>query len=244
MNRILQVLLHRFSYIPDFVSQLYRYGSHPERFSAEEKYAFSKRLSRHFEAGGDVRILVYGRENIPAEGGFVFFPNHQGLFDAYALAAACDQPFHPVVKKELLEIPVGKLLFRVTDAIALDRENLKQSMKVILEVAERVREGENWMIFAEGTRSKNGNRILPFKGGSFRCAVKPKRPVVPVALIDSYKVLDSGYDGPVTVQVHILKPIPYEEYRQWNTMQLAQRVHDRIQQVIQTYAPLPAPAAT
>lgn len=240
MNRILQVIFRRFPHVPSFLYRLFRYGTSPERYTMEEKYAFSKLIARHFQSGGNVNIRVFGRENIPAESGFVFFPNHQGLFDAYALAAACDQPFHPVVKKELMEIPVGSLLFRCTDAIPMDRSDLKQSMKVILEVGERVARGENWMIFAEGTRSKEGNRLLPFKGGSFRCAVRPKRPVVPVALIDSYKVLDSGFDGPVTVQVHILKPIPYEEYRHWSTMELAKRVHDRIQQVIQQYTPLPA----
>lgn len=242
MNRIAQVILHRFPHVPSFLFQLFRYGTAPDRYTAEEKYAFSKRISRHFEAGGNVRIQVFGRQNIPAENGFVFFPNHQGLFDAYALAAACDRPFHPVVKKELMEIPVGNLLFRCAGALSMDRGDLKQSMKVIREVGDRVANGENWMIFPEGTRSRAGNRLLDFKGGSFRCAVRPRRPVVPVALIDSYKVLDSGFHGPVTVQVHILKPICYEEYRHWNTVELAQRVHDRIQQVILAHTP--APAAT
>lgn len=242
MNRILQVILRRFPHLPAFLSQMVRYGTKPERYTAEEKYNFSRRLAQHFHEGGDVNIQVYGQENIPEENGFVFFPNHQGLFDAYALAAASHKPFHPVVKKELMEIPVGNLLFRCSEAIAMDRENLKQSMQVIREVGDRVSRGENWMIFAEGTRSKQGNRLLDFKGGSFRCAVRPRRPVVPVALIDSYKVLDGGYHGPVTVQVHILKPIPYEEYRHWNTMELAQKVHDLIQQTITQYAP--APAAT
>ena len=45
--------------------------------------------------------------------------------------------------------------------------------------------------------------------------------MVPVALIDSYKVLDQKGSAPVTVQLHYLPPIPYEEYQGMKTMEIA-----------------------
>ena len=76
-------------------------------------------------------------------------------------------------------------------AYAIDRDDIKQSMKVILQVTKEVMQGRNFLIFAEGTRSKDGNQLLEFKGGSFKAAMKAKCPIVPVALIDSYKSFDT-----------------------------------------------------
>ena len=105
-------------------------------------------------------------------------------------------------------------------------------MKVILQVSEEVGKGRNYIIFAEGTRSKNGNRLLDFKGGSFESAMKAKCPVVPVALLDSYKAFDTGSIARQKVQVHFLKPILPEEYEGMKTVELAALVKSRIEEKI------------
>ena len=71
--------------------------------------------------------------------------------------------------------------------------------------------------------------MLPFHGGSFRCATKSKCPVVPVALVDSYKVLDEKGSKPVSIQLHYLPPIPFEEYGSCKPAELADMVRDRIE---------------
>lgn len=76
--------------------------------------------------------------------------------------------------------------------IPLDRNDLRQGLQVIKQVAEEVKKGRNYLIFAEGTRSRKGNQLLDFKGGSFKSAVKAQCPIVPVALIDSYKSFDTN----------------------------------------------------
>ena len=59
-------------------------------------------------------------------------------------------------------------------------------------------------------------------------ALKAKAPIVPIALIDSYKVYNSYHLGPVTTYVHYLKPIPYEEYKNMRTNEIAEMVRQRI----------------
>ena len=71
-----------------------------------------------------------------------------------------------------------------------------------------------------------------FHGGSFRCAIKAKCPIVPLAFVDSFRVLDQKGSKSVSVQLHYLKPIPYEEYKDLKTVELAQLVKDRIAAVI------------
>ena len=105
-------------------------------------------------------------------------------------------------------------------------------MQVIINVTKEVKKGRNYLIFAEGTRSKNGNRVGIFKGGSFKSATKAQCPIVPVALIDSFKPFDTNTIKEVTVQVHFLEPIYYEDYKDMKTTEIAAVVQERIQNVI------------
>ena len=118
----------------------------------------------------------------------------------------------------------------------LDRNDVRQALQIINSVANEVQKGRNYLIFAEGTRSKNGNRIGEFKGGSFKAATKAKCPIVPVALIYSFKPFDTKSMSPVTVQVHFLEPMYYNEYKEMRTTEIAEIVHDRIQETILKFA--------
>ena len=187
----------------------------------------------HANKGGNVTIDVHGQENIPKENGFMFFPNHQGLYDVLAIMEACPIPFSVVAKKEIKDIQFLKQVIACLRGYLLDREDVRQAMKVIADVTNEVKKGRNYLIFAEGTRSKNGNEVQDFKGGSFKAATKAKCPIVPVALIDSFKPFDTNTISPVTVQVHFLEPLLYEDYKDMKTSEIAQIVKNRIKKVIE-----------
>lgn len=211
------------------------YASHVEKYTEEERYSFLKYLDRRANWGGRIIIDTHGVDNIPNQDGFMFFPNHQGLYDVLAIIQACPRPFSVVMKKEIQNIPFLKQVFACMKAIPIDREDIRQSMKVIQQVTKEVKSGRNYLIFAEGTRSKNGNRLGEFKGGSFKSAVKAQCPIIPVALIDSFKSFDTNSIAKLTVQVHFLKPIPYEEYKDMKTTELAALVKSRIEDTISKF---------
>ena len=162
----------------------------------------------------------------------MFFPNHQGLYDVLAIMEACPVPFSVVAKKEVADIPFLKQVFACLRAYMLDRDDVRQAMQVIIDVSNEVKNGRNYLIFPEGTRSKNGNQIGEFKGGSFKAATKAKCPIIPIAMIDSFKPFDTKSIRQVTVQVHFLEPLYYEEYKDMKTTEIASIVHDRIQKTI------------
>ncbi|MCI6714076.1 MAG: 1-acyl-sn-glycerol-3-phosphate acyltransferase, partial [Lachnospiraceae bacterium] len=62
----------------------------------------------------------------------------------------------------------------------------------------------------------------------FKSAMKAKVPIIPVALIDSYKVFEEWSLKKVETQVHFLKAIPFEEYREMTTVEIAALVKERI----------------
>lgn len=236
MKRILLIALRKLIYIPYKWLKLCHYARHIHKYNEKSHYAMIKDIADLIISGGNIDIKVYGEENIPAENGFMLFPNHQGLFDGFAIVHACPAPFSVVYKTELKDIPFLKQLFACVQALPLERDNPKQGVLVIQRVSEEVKSGRNFMIFAEGTRSKNKNTLLDFKGGSFKSALKSRCPILPIALIDSYKVFDTKSAKPVTVQVHILKPITYDEYHHMKTTELASMVKEKIEKTIKTYS--------
>ena len=137
-----------------------------------------------------------------------------------------------VMKKEVSNTILVKQVRLLLRGIPIDREDVRASIKVIQTMTEDVKNKKNYIIFAEGTRSKNGNKVQTFKGGSFKSAVNAKCPIVPVALVDSYKSFDTKSIKPVTVQIHYLEPIVYEEYKDKKTVEIAAMVQTRIQETI------------
>ena len=165
----------------------------------------------------------------------MFFPNHQGLYDVLAMIETSPRFFSIVAKIELMKIGFLRTVFKVMGAYAIDREDVRQSMKVIQSVSEDVKNGKSFLIFPEGTRSRNGNEIGEFKGGSFKSATKAKCPIVPVAIIDSYKAFDTKSIEKVTVQVHYLEPLYYDDYKMLKTNEIAEIVSKKIKKTIDNY---------
>lgn len=232
MSRIILMVLRNLFRVPGLFFKLWHYAKHTDRYPEEEKWAHIHRIMGYAVASGNIDLKVTGKENLPAQNGFLMYGNHQGMFDVVALAADCERPLAAVLKKELRDVPLLKQIRECTHSFAMDREDVRQSLTVIKGVTEELLKGRNILIFPEGTRSRNGNVMGEFHGGSFKPALKAKCPIVPLCFVDSYKVLDQKGCGNVSVQMHYLKPIAYEEYKDLKTPELAALVKSRIQEVL------------
>ena len=98
MKRIIMMVLRNLFFVPYgwFMLNWYDY---PE----EKRYALLKKIDRRANTGGNITIKSYGTENIPSENGFMFYPNHQGLYDVLAILDACPVPFSVVAKIYMYE---------------------------------------------------------------------------------------------------------------------------------------------
>ena len=236
MQRILLMVLQNFWRVPAAWFKLCHYAKNTDKYPEMTKWQHIQYILKLAVTSGNVHFECYGVENLPKEDGFLMYGNHQGLFDIVAIGASCPRPLGAVLKKELKGIPFVEQVRLCTNSFCMDREDVRQSMTVINNVIKEVKAGRNYLIFPEGTRSRKGNEMLEFHSGSFKCATKTKCSVVPVAFVDSFKVLDEKGCKPVTVQIHYLEPISYEEYKEMNTTELANLVRGRIEAVIKEYA--------
>ena len=233
MNRIVTMVLKNLWVVPGAWFKLCHNANNTDRVPEIDRWKHIQYILNRAIVGGNVDLKVTGLENIPQNESFMMYANHQGMFDVLAIAATCPVPLGAVLKKELYNVPFLHQIALCTKSFAMDREDVRQSLTVIQNVTEEVKNGRSYLIFPEGTRSKLGNEMLEFHGGSFRCATKSKCPVLPVALIDSFKVLDEKGSKPISMQLHYLKPIPYEEYQNLKPAELAALVKKQIADKIQ-----------
>lgn len=231
MKRILLLILKKLYIAPYWYFKICKYAE-SNKYNEEARYRLIRNIVKNINKSANVIIECEGIENIPKKNGYVLFPNHQGLYDALILIETNEKPITFVMKKEIEKHPVLKKISSLIKALLIDRSDLKQSMKVILEMTKEVKLGRNFVIFAEGTRSRKQNELLDFKGGSFKSATKAKAPIVPVALMDSYKVFDNNSIERVKVKISYLEPIYYDEYKEMKTSEIANEVKSRIEKKI------------
>ena len=218
-------------FVPFWYLKLRRMGN-TKKYDFKTRYNYVKFICNRAMQVSRVKVVCTGLENLPKESGYVIYPNHQGLFDPLLFIYTHKEPLSVVTRTGIRDIRVLRRVFDALGALTIDRDDVRQSMKVILQMTEDVANGINYVIFPEGTRSRNGNNLLPFKGGSFKASTKAKTPIVPVAIIDSYKPFDSNNLKKCTVQVHYMKPLYYEDYKDMKTTEIAEMVHDMIQERI------------
>lgn len=231
MKRILFMVVRLFAFVPFWYYQIKKY-TNTELYSEEEGFAFIHKIIGKICKAGRVEIDARGMDGLPSENGYILFSNHQGLFDSLIFFQTHERPFGIVIKKEMKHVILVKDIIRIVRGLYIDREDLRQSMRVILQMAEEVKKGRNYLIFPEGTRSKNGNVPGEFKAGTFKSAVKAKCPIVPVAIMNSFYPFDSGSIKPVKVYIRYLKPITYAEYQGMKTKEIAAIVEARIREAI------------
>ena len=233
MNRIVLMVLRNIFKVPGLYAKLCRYAKNPDKFPEQERWDHIRHILQLGVSTGNLDLQVTGTENIPAPGsGFMMYGNHQSLFDVVAIASTCPPPLGAVLKKELQGIPFVQQVIDCTKSYPMDREDVRQSLTVIQSVTEEVKNGRSYLIFPEGTRSKNGNQMGEFHGGSFRCALKAKCPIIPVVLINSFKAFEQKNSGKLTVQLHYLEPIPYEAFAGMKATEVAALVKGRIEETI------------
>lgn len=234
MLRFLYVIFMNLFRAPYMITRMRYEADHAERFSEEERYKLVRHTIYLMKKSGRITTECYGEENLPSEGGYVMYPNHQGKYDALGIISSHKEPCslvmdekksHTILVSEFVDLCQGK---------RLKKDDVRQALRIINDVAADVKQGKKYILFPEGGYEfNNKNKVCEFKAGSFKCAVKSKAPIVPVALIDSYKVFNSFYMGKIITEVHFLKPLYYEDYKGLKTQQIAAIVKERIEEAIE-----------
>ena len=141
-----------------------------------------------------MRIEIRHPENILLDRAAVYAVNHASNVEPPILYASLSRLFprmRILYKAELRKLPILVRAFDLAGFVPLERGNRDQSLPAIERAAHALRDGNSFLIFPEGTRSRTG-ALLPFKKGGFIMALKGRAPVVPVAIKGARDAMKKG----------------------------------------------------
>jgi 1-acyl-sn-glycerol-3-phosphate acyltransferase len=159
-----------------------------------------------------VKVNVTGKENITEHSGKVYVSNHSSYLDIFVLLAKLPDNVRIIYKKEINKLPLISWAMRASGFVPIDRDNVRDSLKALDIAAKKIGTGLSFVIFPEGTRSKNGS-VSEFKRGVFFLTEKAKVDIVPVSLTNSNNLwgINSLKIKPGKVNLVIGKPMNYKK---------------------------------
>ena len=141
--------------------------------------------------GTGMRVVVEGGERLDPAVPKVYIANHASQVDIWALLAELPGTVRFVYKKGMDWIPLMGIAMRAARHIPIRRQVKSAAFAAYDEAAKYLRAGSSAVVFAEGTRSRDG-KLMPFKKGPFVLAIAAQAPVVPVFCGGTFALMPRG----------------------------------------------------
>lgn len=183
---------------------LYTWITAPQRYKnikgsdekkIKEGYAKNYKIIQGMARGilkiSGANLHIQGKENLSQKEAAVYMGTHKSYMDIVIMIALVDAPLIFIAKSELKTLPFLSTWVKTVGGIYIDRDDIRQSFRVIVEAIEMLERGYSIAIFPEGTRSK-GSELGDFKAGSFKLATKANVPIVPIAMGNTFKLLEEA----------------------------------------------------
>ena len=129
---------------------------------------------------------LIGRENIPQKDSFIMVANHGSLLDPPLLGHALRRNISFMAKAELFKIPFLGFVIKACGAYPVKRGIADKN--TIKTACKKLSNNNCIGIFIDGTRQKNG-RVNKPKQGAALLAFKNQKLLLPVAIVNSHKLL-------------------------------------------------------
>ncbi|MBR1758067.1 MAG: 1-acyl-sn-glycerol-3-phosphate acyltransferase [Lachnospiraceae bacterium] len=177
-------------------------------------------------------VTVKGQENIP-DGPVLYISNHRSYWDIMVIYTTVRGLTGFIAKKSMGKVPLISYWMRFMHGLFLDRENIKEGLKTILQAIDYVNDDQVSIFIApEGTRNHE-DQLLPFKAGSFKIAQRTGCPIVPVVNIntDGAYELHRPWVRPAKMAVIYGEPIYMDQLEPQNRKHIAEYVQGIIQKM-------------
>lgn len=176
-----------------------------------------------------VRVEASGVEKLDPNQTYIFTPNHQSLIEVPLFVTYLGRNPAYLGKKEVFKYPVFGYGIRLIGVVPVDRSNSPAAVESAKLATENLRRGKSYVVYPEGTRSRDG-RMLPFKKGAFMMAIDAGVPIVPVTVSGATRIMPKAEVKvfPSTVRITVHEPISTEGYSKENVTELMERTRAKI----------------
>lgn len=234
MLRFYYVILISLPIIIYYLIKAEHYANHREQYDEDKCYGLAQRMVYYVKKNARIKTISYGEENLPSEGGYIMYSNHQGRYDALGIISVHEKPCSVVMDAERSQIVLAKQFVDLLEGVRMSKTDIKQQVRASMDVRRGVEQGKRYIYFPEGKYEDNRNTLQEFHAGAFKCAQQAKAPIVPVAIYDSHIAFNFNSLKKVTTQVLFMSPIYYEEYEELTTREISQMVKERIEEGLKT----------
>ena len=176
-----------------------------------------------------VKIEVTGLDQLDPKQTYIFTPNHQSLIEVPLFVTYLGRNPAYLGKKEIFKYPIFGTGIRLIGAVPVDRSNSAAAVESAKLATENLRRGKSYVVYPEGTRSKDGG-LQQFKKGAFMMAIDAGVPIVPITISGATRIMPKGEVKvfPSTVRVTIHEPLSTEGYSKENVVELMNRTREKV----------------
>jgi len=139
-----------------------------------------------------IRLNISGRDTVNRGSPSVFMANHLSFLDGPLLFHLIPQVVRVILKKEIFRIPIIGWAMRFVGFVPVDRKGLNSGRRSIERATQLIKtKGYSYLIFPEGTRSRDG-KMQSFRRGAFFLAINSGAPVVPITIEGTHDLMPKG----------------------------------------------------
>lgn len=189
------------------------------------------------------KVTTIGEENIPKDEAVLFVSNHRSMVDVVLTYSRCPGLTGYVAKKSVNKVPALRAWMKRLHCEFLDRDDIKDGLRVILSAIDKIKNGISIFIFPEGTRNRDkedSTTILPFKDGSFKIAQKTGCKIIPVAITGTNHIFEDQFPwakkGKVIIEYG--KPVTFKDLDPEDQKHVGTYFQNLIQQMLIEHAKL------
>ena len=173
------------------------------------------------------RGRVFGRAQVPREGGVLLVCNHQSFFDPILATLGLPRECHYLARDSLFRNRWFKQLITTLNAFPIKRASA--DVGAIKETLRRLKKGLLVTVFPEGTRTADGS-VRAMQPGVVLIARKAQVPLVPALILGAYEIWPRQavlpHLGPVIVSYG--EPLQPEQMRDLSDGECIEIVRERI----------------
>jgi 1-acyl-sn-glycerol-3-phosphate acyltransferase len=203
--------------------------TNPFRPGVQNFKRWSGKWGRWVLAVAGIRVAVEDLADLDHGRPYVFAANHQNALDILALAGSLPYAFGFVAKAELRRMPLIGQALKHSASVFLDRSDPRRSLQSLKQAGEHIRSGNSVLIYPEGARTFSPY-MTSLKRGALLVALEAGVPLVPVTVIDAYRLLDERRKAvrPGTIRIVVGKPMSVEGYHRRELPLLIEDLRERL----------------
>lgn len=156
-----------------------------------------------------IRHKLVHPEQYQRDRNYIVVCNHNSFLDVMVTNPFLPNPSKTIAKKSMASIPLFGWIYQ-WGSVLVDRSSEESRRRSYREMKKTLTLGMDMLLFPEGTRNKTDQPLGKFQSGAFRLALETKKPIIPVVILGTKKMMPANksfYLLPGTIELHFLPPV-------------------------------------